>query len=44
MHSRIKYILILAAIVLLAVGIQQGDAQAVLQKAVNICLECIGVG
>lgn len=44
MQSRIKYMLVLVAVVLLAVGTQQGDAQTVLQKAVNICLECIGVG
>ena len=44
MRNRVKYIVLLAAAAFLIVGIQHGDTQVVLQKAVNICLECIGVG
>ncbi len=30
--------------VLLTLGIVRGEAQTVLQKAVIICMECIGIG
>jgi hypothetical protein len=37
-------LLMLAAVGLLAAGIASGEPAEVSQKAVNICLECIGVG
>ncbi len=33
-----------AGIVLTAAGIWRGEASEVLDKAVRICLECIGIG
>lgn len=33
-----------AAAVLLWAGVRAGEPAAVLQKAIHICLECIGVG
>lgn len=36
--------LILLAAVLIGVGIAQGEPDSVMQKAVNICMECIGIG
>ncbi len=35
---------IFAGIVFAAIGIYRGEADVVLRKAVNICLECIGIG
>lgn len=44
MRGVVKYLLLTAAILLIAVGIYTGEPAEVLRKAVNICLECIGVG
>ncbi len=35
---------LLAGIALVAVGVTRGEAAVVLQKAVVICMECIGLG
>lgn len=37
-------LLILVGIVFVVVGVNRGEAEIVFQKAVNICLECIGIG
>ena len=36
-------VLVLGA-VFVAVGLARGEAQTVFQKAVQICMECIGIG
>lgn len=36
--------LLLLAAVFVVLGVMRGEAAVVLQKAVNICLECIGIG
>ncbi|MEG0392617.1 MAG: CD1871A family CXXC motif-containing protein [Anaerovoracaceae bacterium] len=39
-----KYILLCVAILFIAMGMLRSEHLVVLKKAVNICLECIGVG
>lgn len=46
-QKKIKYIrtlLLCAAVAFIAFGIFRGEAETVFSKAVNICLECIGIG
>ncbi len=47
MHKRIllaRYGGLAAAAILLGVGVMRQEYLLVLQKAVRICLECIGIG
>ena len=39
-----KYVILAVAVVLIAAGVMMEETQVVLQKAVRICLECIGIG
>ena len=39
-----KYILLFVALVFIFLGIYREEHSIVLQKAIKICLECIGVG
>ena len=40
----VRLVLLALACSLIAIGLSQGEALMVLQKAVKICLECIGIG
>ena len=40
----IRAALLVTAVAFLAFGLRRGEAAVVLQKAVNICFECIGLG
>ena len=40
---RVTLILILAAVACCAFGVYRGETTTVLMKAINICMECIGL-
>lgn len=42
--SVIRAALLVTAAAFLVFGLRRGEAAVVLQKAVNICFECIGLG
>ena len=39
-----RFLLLSAAVCFICYGLHRGEAAIVLKKAVNICLECIGLG
>lgn len=43
-ENKASIALIAAAILLIAFGVERGESAVVLRKAVNICMECIGLG
>ena len=40
----VTFALIFASIACMAFGIYRGEADTLLMKAINICMECIGLG
>lgn len=42
--NSVRYGLLALSIVLILIGVKSGEMYAVLQKAIRICLECIGIG
>ena len=42
--SLVGVVVIVLGIVFVITGVMRGEAAVVLNKAVNICLECIGIG
>lgn len=40
----VPFVLIALSLLLIAAGAFSGEAQLVLTKAINICMECIGIG
>lgn len=42
--SRISLLLCLLGVCFLAIGVWQEETEQIYRKAVNICMECIGLG
>lgn len=40
----IRVSLLVIGAVMIAAGLAQGDTHSVMQKAIHICYECIGIG
>lgn len=40
----LRWSMLVAALVMIGIGVLQGEHLIVLNKAINICLECIGIG
>lgn len=41
---RIKLFLLASSVVLITLGLYRGELSVIFSKAINICLECIGIG
>lgn len=40
----IRIVLLFLSIVMIVIGVVNGEVQTVFTKAVNLCMECIGIG
>lgn len=43
-RTAVQVLLLLVALAMLYFGVQRGEAEAVLNKAIRLCLECVGIG
>ena len=43
-RGKIQILLLLAGIILLCFGVWRKEVETVIEKAVNLCLECVGIG
>lgn len=40
----LSWALVLSGVVMMFIGVNNGEVKVVLEKAVRICMECIGIG
>lgn len=43
-RSSVAALLVVVGIAFVTIGIMRGEIDTVFRKAINICLECIGIG
>ena len=43
-HNIIRYVILVAGLVLCVLGILRDEPAFIMQKAAIVCLECIGIG
>ena len=43
-RNQVRGGILIAAAIMIAIGIWTGDVNTVFQKAIRVCLECIGLG
>lgn len=43
-RNRVALVLIALGIAFIVFGVWRGEVETVLRKAVNVCMECIGLG
>lgn len=41
---KIPLLFLAAAVIMMGIGIYRGEADTVLSKGINLCLECVGIG
>jgi hypothetical protein len=41
---RVPFILVILFLVLVVIGINLGDVSSVFEKAIRVCLSCMGIG
>ena len=44
MKRRLPWVLLTLSLVLMAAGLLLGEYRTVLEKAITVCLDCIGIG
>ena len=44
MKRRLPWILLVVSVALIAAGLLLGEYRTVLEKAITVCLDCIGIG
>lgn len=42
--QKTKWLILGVSVIFVGLGIYRGEPEAVFSKAVNICMECIGIG
>lgn len=40
----VKYVILLTSIIFIIIGVNAGEHNTIYNKAIRICLECIGIG
>ena len=44
MRRKLPFVLLGVSLLFLVLGIVSGEFRAVLEKAITVCLECVGIG